>query len=152
MSRAELVLKDAATRAIAKAWVAGAKTGSRVSFKGPRRSNDQNALLWLWLTAIAVQLRWHGGKYTPDDWKDYFMHALRREQRWMPDENGDFTVPIGMSTSDLSTEEFSDLLEVILAFAARYGVEVDPVEAARITSSAAKDPSAPKKPLGVAAA
>jgi hypothetical protein len=129
MSRAVLVLANDRMRQKAVRWVMIAPKDTRVEFKGPRRSLDQNSTLWLWLTAIATQLRWRDGqKYTAEDWKDYLMHSLRRA-RWMPDEDGGM-VPIGMRSSDLSKEEFSDLLELTMAFAARHGVTLDEPEPA----------------------
>lgn len=97
-----------------------AAIGMRVTFQEAKRTDAQNRLMWPYLTAISQQLEWHGQKYTPDDWKDFLMHQLGRG-RWMPAEEGGM-VPIGMRTSDLSKDEFSDLIAVIQAFAARHGV------------------------------
>jgi hypothetical protein len=120
-----LILANDAIRERAISWVRGSPKDTRVTFQEPKRTLDQNALMWLWLTAVATQLDWHGQRYSADDWKDYFMHALRHG-RWMPSEEGGM-VPIGMRTSDLSKEEMSDLLEVIMEFAARHGIEPAPV-------------------------
>jgi NinB protein len=126
MSRALLVLANDRIRQRAVHWIMVAPKDTRVEFKGPRRSNDQNSLLWVWLTEIATKLEWHGQKYSADDWKDYLMHSLRRA-RWMPDEDGGM-VPIGMRTSDLSKEDFSNLLELTMAFATSHGVNVVELE------------------------
>lgn len=120
MSRAFLVLDSKAKRAKAAHWLALAPDGTRVEFKRPRRSLEQNALLWSRLTELSEQLTWHGQRYTPEDWKDYSMHALRKA-RWMPDEDGGM-VPIGLRSSDLSKDEMRDLLDLIEAFGARNGV------------------------------
>ncbi len=93
---------------------------ARVSIDYPARSRDQNKALWAALDEISEQLDWHGMKYAAEDWKDYFMHALKRA-RWMPAEEGGM-VPVGMSTSRLSHADFSDLLEVVHEFGARHGV------------------------------
>lgn len=121
MSRAVLTLNTNADRARATAWIAKADAGVRVEFKKARRSNDANALMWVLLTEIATQLDWHGQRYSPEDWKDYACHALRRA-RWMPSEDGGM-VPIGMRTSDLSKEEMGELIEFLYAFGAQHGVE-----------------------------
>lgn len=97
-----------------------AALGMRVEFREPKRSDAQNRLMWPYLTEISQQLTWHGQKYSPDDWKDFLMHQLGRG-RWMPAEEGGM-VPIGMRTSELSKDEFSDLIVVIQSFAARNGV------------------------------
>jgi hypothetical protein len=101
-------------------WVASAPPLYRVVLDEPARSKDQNAAMWAALDDIAEQLSWHGQPYTSEDWKDYFMHALKRA-RWMPFEDGGM-VPIGMSTSRLSHRDFGDLLHVIHEFGARHGV------------------------------
>lgn len=126
MSRALVVLYGRHDREKAAGWVSRAPVGSRVEFKGPARSLDQNSTMWLWLTALATKLDWHGQKYSPDDWKDYLMHSFKRA-RWMPDEDGGM-VPIGMRTSDLSKEEMSDFIELIIAFATRHGVTLPELE------------------------
>lgn len=103
------------------AWLDRAATKAmRIEFREAKRTDAQNRLMWPYLTAISKQLLWHGQKYTPDDWKDYLMHQLGNG-RWMPAEDGGM-VPIGMRTSDLSKQEFGDLITVIQAFAARNGV------------------------------
>ena len=126
MSRALLILANDEVRKRAERWVKAAPVGTRVEFKAPRRSPDQNSMLWLWLTAIASQLDWHGQKYSTEDWKDYLMHSFKRA-RWMPDEEGGM-VPIGMRTSDLTKQEMADLLELCMAFGASHGVDIPPME------------------------
>jgi hypothetical protein len=127
MSRALVILANPSDRAKAAHWITIAEPFTRVTFQRPQRSLDQNSKMWATLTDIAEQLTWHGQKYTPDDWKDYLMHALRKA-RWMPDEDGGF-VPIGMRTSDLSKDEMSDFLELVMAFAARHDVRLSNTEA-----------------------
>ena len=120
MGRALLILTDEFTRARAKRWIDKAPLNTRVEFKASKRTLPQNDRMHAMLTDIATTLDWHGQKYSPDDWKDYFMHSLRRA-RWMPDEEGGM-VPLGMHTSDLSVEEMSDLMELMAAFGASHGV------------------------------
>ena len=104
-------------------WLASAPPLCRVTLDDPARSSNQNAALWAVLDDIAAQLDWHGQRYTAENWKDYFMHALRRG-RWMPSEDGGM-VPIGMSTSKLSRADFGDLLHVGHEFAARHGITLN---------------------------
>lgn len=127
MSRALLILDSPATRAKAAHWLRIAEPFTRVEFKRPQRTLDQNSKLWATLTDIAEQLTWHGQKYTPADWKDFMLHALNKA-RWMPAEEGGL-VPIGLRSSDLSKDEMSDLLELVLAFAARHDVRLSNTEA-----------------------
>jgi hypothetical protein len=116
MSRALVTLRTADDRERACRWIRQAPPGSRIEFKSPRRTLPQNDRMWAMLTEIATQLAWHGQKLTPDDWKDLFMGALRKE-RLVPGINGGLT-SIGMRTSDLTKEEMSDLIELICHFAA----------------------------------
>ena len=123
MSRALLVIANDAIRAKAVRWVTIAPKDTRIEFKGPKRTLPQNDCMWRNLTKISEQLTWHGQKYSPDDWKDYLMHALRRA-RWMPDEDGGM-VPVGMRTSDRSIPEMGEMIELTYAFGARHGVDFD---------------------------
>lgn len=120
MSRVALILTSRAVRERASHWVQIAPSGTRFELKEAKRSNEQNALMWVYLTEVARTLDWHGQRYSADDWKDFFMHALNRA-RWMPSEDGGM-VPVGMRTSDLSKSEMGDLITLIQAFSARHGV------------------------------
>ncbi|WP_247458732.1 recombination protein NinB [Bradyrhizobium sp. 2] len=74
------------------------------------------------LTELATQLKWHGEKLTPDEWKILFMDALTREMRVVPSIDGLGVVSLGRSSSNLSKSEFSDLIELIHQFGANHGV------------------------------
>lgn len=93
---------------------------TRVMFIEPQRTPEQNDRLWLQLGCVSKQVLWHGQHYLDYEWKDYFMHALRGD-KWMPLEDGGM-IPIGRGTSKLAVQEFSDLMELIEAFAARHNV------------------------------
>jgi len=112
----------------AKAWncLKAAVPGTRLEIKAPKRSLPQNDRLWLILSKIA-KMEWRGERYTESEWKDFFMSAYRGE-KWMPDEDGRMVV-IGRSTSDLSKQEFGELLELIEAFCARQNINLPWVEA-----------------------
>ena len=122
MSRHLLVLSNEAIRAKALKWVQQAPPETRLTFQAPRRSLDQNAALWSALTDIAAQRDYHSVKLSPDDWKLLFMDALKREVRMVPNLDGNGFVSLGRSSSDLSREEFSGLLDVIYEWSARNGV------------------------------
>lgn len=131
MSRAVLILNGAADRAKAIHWIGKAPDGTRVEFKASKRSTDQNSKMWAMLTDVATQLRWgwSGEKLSVEDWKDVFMHGLQRELRTAPSLDRTAPVALGRSTSDLSKEEMSNLLELIAEFGARNGVTFhDPQE------------------------
>lgn len=131
MSRALVVLWNAADREKVSRWAAKAPPGTRVEFRATKRSLDQNSLLWARLTEIAAQVPWHGMKLSPADWRLIFLDALKKELRIVPNLDGDGFVNLGRSSSDLSKEEFSDLLALIEAWGAKHNVQFnDPKEAA----------------------
>lgn len=122
MSRALIVLRTEADRALVARWATQMPQGARVEFKHAKRTLPQNALLWARLTDIARQVEWYGQKLSAEDWKDVFTASLRRARVVPGLESGTF-VPIGMRTSDMSKSEMADLLELIAAFGAERGVE-----------------------------
>lgn len=123
MSRALVTIRGQADRARVATWAAQAPYGTRVEFKKSKRSLPQNDRMWAMLTDIARQLEWHGQRLTPDDWKLVFLDALTREKRLVPNIEGDGFVSLGRSSSDLSKDEMSELIDLIAAFGANHGVE-----------------------------
>ena len=97
--------------------------GTRVEIKERVRTLSQNDRLWGMLSDVADQLTWHGHTLSAASWKLVFMDALNRESKLVPNIDGDGFVDIGMSTSDLSKEEMSNLFEVIFSFGAKHGVK-----------------------------
>lgn len=122
MSRHTLHIWSEADRKRARQYVEQAPPGTRLEFKAVKRSLPQNDRLWSLLTEVSRQLVWRDQKYTPEEWKDYFMHAYRGE-KWMPFEDGGM-VPIGRATSQLSKHEFGELMELIEAFCARQNISL----------------------------
>ena len=120
MSRYLITIRNEKDRAKAAEWLARLPFGWRVEFKETKRTVPQNDRMWAILTEISTQLVWHGQRYSPEDWKDYFMHALNGG-RFMPSENGGM-IPIGRSTSKLGKQEHSLLTEIMEGFAERQGV------------------------------
>jgi NinB protein len=123
MSRALLILgrPDVMERAIN--WIRKAPPGTRVEFKAPRRTLEQNARMWAMLTDFAAQVDHHGRKYSPEEWKAIFMHALGKEMKFVPALDGQGFVPIGQKTSELSVPEMCDLQELMAAEGAKRGVK-----------------------------
>lgn len=123
MSRAEVVIRGAADRVRIANWAAQSPYGTRVLFKKSKRTIPQNDRMWAMLTDIARQLDWHGQRLTPDDWKLVFLDALKREKRLVPNIDGNGFVDLGRSSSDLSKDEMSELIDLMAAFGANHGVE-----------------------------
>ncbi len=125
MGKAMIVLAYPADRAKAHHWIGRAKPNSRITFEGPKRSLDQNAAMWRLLTKVAEQHQHFGQRLTPDDYRLLFLDALKRETRMVPALDNAGWVALGRSTSKLSTEEMSDLLELITAWCVQNGIDID---------------------------
>jgi len=121
MTRATVVIRSAPDRAKVCRWAQNVEPGTVIEFRKARRSQDQNALLWAMLTNVSKQVEWYGQKLTAEDWKDVFTASLRRSRVIPGIEAGSFVV-LGMRTSDMTKDEFSNLIELIHAFAAERGV------------------------------
>ena len=113
-------LVHAEARKRAAEAVRQAQDGLIVEIRDPTRSLEQNALLWAFLTDISEQVVWYGKKLAPEDWKHVFTAALKKTQV-VPGLDGGFVV-LGQSTSKMTKKEFSDLIELMNAFAAERGV------------------------------
>jgi hypothetical protein len=121
MTRATVVIRSAPDRAKVCRWAQNVEPGTVIEFRKARRSQDQNALLWAMLTDVSKQVEWYGQKLTAEDWKDVFTASLRKSRVIPGIETGSFVV-LGMRTSDMTKDEFSNLIELIHAFAAERGV------------------------------
>jgi hypothetical protein len=125
MARETVIVDIEARRQKALGWLAKAPLGFVVTFQRNKRSIPQNARLWAMLGEISRQVEWHGAKLSPDDWKIMFLQALGHEMRIAPNIAGDGIVSLGGRSSKLSKQEFSDLMELMSAFAADRGVIIE---------------------------
>lgn len=122
MSRAVLILANAAVRSKAAAWAMSAPQGTRVEFRETKRSIPQNDRMWAMLSDIAQQKEHFGRKYTPDQWKVLFMQACGSEMQFVPTLDGTTFMPLGYRSSELSKQEMSALIESMFAWGAENGV------------------------------
>lgn len=130
MSRATIILNSDKDRERAADWCRRIAEGTRVEFKAVKRSPAQNDLMWALLTDISRQVEWHGLKLLADSWKLIFLDGLKRELTIVPNIDGTGFVNISRSSSDLSKEEMSDLIELIRAFGATHNVVFSDAETA----------------------
>lgn len=121
MGTALVTLNTEADRRLVAKWAVEAPEGTRVSFKGARRSVRANDKMWALLTDVSRQVEWYGQHLTPSDWKDVFSASLRKA-RVVPGIDPGTFVPLGMRTSDMPKEDFGMLLDLIQAFGAERGV------------------------------
>lgn len=119
--RALLVLSSSAIREKAIDWIKRLPPGTRVEFKEPQRTLEQNDRMWAMLTDIARQCTLNGRRWSTDQWKVIFLHELGREAQFIPSLTGSF-IPYGQSSSDLGVKEMSDLIESMFAYGAENGV------------------------------
>lgn len=125
-------LSHATARRNAANAVMQAADGYLVEIKPRTRTLDQNACLWALLTELSKKLQWPvDGRMvslTPEEWKHVMSAGLKRHQRVAMGIDGGFVV-LGQSTSKMTKAELSELLELIHAFAAERGVELNEVTA-----------------------
>lgn len=114
-----------AHKAIMDAWyhikpflVAGHKFTLRI--EPETRSVEQNARMWSMLADVANQVEWYGQKLSSEDWKHIFSASLNK-QRAVPGLDGGFVV-LGKSTSKMTIQEMTELMDLVDAFGAERGV------------------------------
>jgi hypothetical protein len=122
MGRALIIVRGDGDRRKAAGWCAKAPPHTRIEFKASKRTLPQNSRMWAMLTDIATQKEHCGRKYTPDQWKALFLHACGRAVQFIPSLDGSTFLPWGNSSSDLSKDEMSELIEFLFAWGAENGV------------------------------
>jgi hypothetical protein len=120
MSKHVIALHGHADRDRAIRTIQAAPAGSIVEVRAPRRSTDQNSLLWSILSQISVA-KPQGRMHTPEVWKCLFMHAAGHAVQFEPGLDGS-PFPIGFRSSRLTKRQMTDLIEFIFAYAAEQGL------------------------------
>ena len=120
--RALLILANPQVRERAARWAQRLPDGTRVEFRGPQRTLDQNDRMWAMLTDIARQHEHHGKRYDASTWKVIFLTALGQEISFVPSLDGKSFIPLGTSSSKLSKAEMSDLIEYLFSWGAENAI------------------------------
>ena len=92
-----------------------------LSVKQSTRTTEQNKRLLAMLNEVSQQVDWYGQKLTPEEWKDVFSAAIKR-QKVVPGLDGGFVV-CGQSTSKMNKAEFGDMMTLMESFGAERGVK-----------------------------
>lgn len=116
-----IILAGPEQQQLAQAAIRAAPLGSVVTIKPPKRTLDQNALLWAMLTDVSRQCP-EGRRYTPKTWKCMFMHACGHEVQFIPGLSGE-PFPIGFRSSKLDKRQMAELIDWISAYGAEHGVK-----------------------------
>ena len=108
-----------------------APDGTIVEFHKPQRTLEQNAKMWAMLTEIAASGELRDQRWTPDQWKSIFMQSLGHPVEVLPSLDGKSWFPVSLSSSRLSKEQMSEMIECMLAWGTQNGVKFadDPVAA-----------------------
>lgn len=129
MSRVLIIVRTSADREKAMILCKNIAWGGRIEFKDPKRTLPQNDKMWALLTEVSDQVPWYGHKLAPTDWKTLFVDALqrhisaeRRFARIVPALDCNGYVDLKMSTSGLTIDEMTRLIELIYEFGARHFV------------------------------
>lgn len=92
-----------------------------VTISEEKRSDASNRRMWAMLRDIAKQVEWYGQKLKDEDFKHIFSASVEK-QRAVPGLDGGFVI-LGLSTRKQSQQWFSDMFEIMEAFAAERGVK-----------------------------
>jgi hypothetical protein len=91
-----------------------------------KRSLSSNKKMWACLGDVAKQVQWPvNGRMqliSTDDWKDIISSGLKQEARIAEGIGGGF-VMLGQRTSKMTIAQMSEMIELIYAFGAGYGVK-----------------------------
>lgn len=122
------ILREPRDRAFAIRAVQLAPVGMAVVIDYPKRSNEQNRRLWSMLQAIAdSNLTFDGDTLDAEEWKDVlgsaWLKAKGRETgRLRKGLEGEPVVLGRFSSSKLSTKDFAEFSESVLAFIDTRGI------------------------------
>jgi len=121
-------------RAMAHRLIDKAPDRAVLNIRPETRNADQNALLWSLLSEVA-RAKPGGRELTTDAWKALFMSEAGFTFQWEPGLEGRGVVPVGFKSSRLTKAEFSELIECILAFGARNGIQFSDPRTAEVRAA-----------------
>lgn len=117
-----VIIRGDAQRLLAHKLVEKAPPNAVITFKEETRTNDQNAKMQAMLSDVA-RAKPQGRNLDTQSWKALFMNDAGFKCTFEPSLDGDGVVPLGFKSSRLRKAEFSDLIEAIYAYGARFDVK-----------------------------
>lgn len=128
-----LILSSPEVRMRAVAAIQSAPTGYVVKISPPTRSLEQNAAQWPILEAFSHQLMWPVNgqmvRMEPEEWKDVLTAAFHNQTARLAMGLDGGVVMLGLRTSEMLKDKFSEWLDFLNAVAADRGVILEPVAA-----------------------
>jgi len=117
-----VILAGPRQRAFAHQLVDQAEDGAIITVAPATRSLRQNAMMWALLSDVSRAAP-EGRHWPPATWKRAFMHLLGHHIRFCEGLDGSGPFPDEARSSELTVAQMGDLIEVILEYGARHGVE-----------------------------
>jgi hypothetical protein len=96
--------------------------GWRVTFAEPTRSDEASERFWAALRHFAIEADHYGEKLPAETWRDIFLYALGRETKMVRALDGEGVLPVRISTKKLTTQEMSNLIELVYFEGSRRGI------------------------------
>lgn len=120
MTGQTIILHGPSQRAFAKQLIDRAPKDAVLNVREAKRSREQNDKMWAMLSDIS-RSRPEGREHTPEVWKALMMHACGHEILFAMGLNGQ-AFPVGFSSSRLTKDQMSDLIEFVYEYGSRHGV------------------------------
>lgn len=117
-----ILLHGARQREVAKSLIDAAPAGAVVTIRPPKRTNDQNAKLWAMISDVSRAMP-EGRRHTPEVWKALFMAACGHSVQFENGLDGAQPFPVGFRSSRLTKQQMSELIEFIIEYGTRHGVQ-----------------------------
>lgn len=114
------VLNGPVARERAKLLIDRAPAGFVAKVEEPKRTLDQNAMMWAMLSDISIAMP-EGRRHTPEDWKAIFMNACGWEVQFIAGLDGR-PFPTGFRSSRMTKRQMGDLIDFIQAYGDQHGV------------------------------
>lgn len=128
MQRKQFILVDDYVKRNAEEYLKAVPLGWVAEFRENTRNKNQNAAQWPILQEFADQLQWPvNGQMvfmSKEEWKDVLTAAFKQETTRIAMGLNGGVVMLGMKTSIMSKNQFSEWLDFLHAIAADRGVKI----------------------------